>query len=88
MWHQWSDLTAFTAWHDAACAALGIPHAGFNAATGELDETAQWTTAYTSPVTTDTGVLAVVEPDVAALVPDGLGVPSDPPPTADLDGLA
>jgi len=83
MWRQWSDFAAFTDWHDTACAALGIPHAGYNAATGVLDPDAQWTTAYTKPVTTDAGVLAIVEPDVALLVPEGLGVPSDPPPTPD-----
>jgi hypothetical protein len=83
MWYQWTSLAAFDAWHADACAALGIPHPGNNAATGELDTDAQWTTAYTTPVTTDAGVLAIVEPDVAALMPDGLGVPSDPPPTPD-----
>jgi hypothetical protein len=89
MWHQWSDLEAFTAWHTAACAALNIPHAGRNAATGELDETAQWTTAYTNPtVVAADDVRAVAEPDVAAQVPEGLGVPCDPPPAPDLDGLA
>jgi hypothetical protein len=88
MWRQWSDLEAFTAWHDTACAALGIPHAGFNAATGELDEAAQWTTDYTTPVLVgDAGddVRAVVEADVAQLVPDGLGSPCDQPPAPDLD---
>jgi len=84
MLYQWADLDAFDPWHADACAALGIPHPGRNAATGELDEAAQWTTAYTSPVTTEAGVLAVVEPDVAALFPDGLGAPCDPPPTPDL----
>lgn len=79
MWYRWTDLTTFTAWHIAACAALGIPHAGRNAATGELDPDAQWTTAYTEPVVTEDGVLAVVEPDVAALVSEGLGEPSDSP---------
>jgi hypothetical protein len=84
MWHQWADQQTFDVWHTAACAALGIPHAGFNAATGDLDEAAQWTTAYTDPVTTDAGVLAAVDPDVAAQVPEGLGVPCDPPPAPDL----
>ena len=89
MWHQWSNLEAFTAWHTAACDVLGIPHAGVNAATGELDETAQWTTAYTNPVTVAADdVRAVVDPDVAAQVPTGLGVPCDPPPPADLDDPA
>jgi hypothetical protein len=86
MWHRWSDLEAFTVWHTAACAELGIPHAGFNAATGELDTDAQWTTAYTDPaVVAVDDVRAVVEPHVAALVPDGLGVPCDPPPAPDED---
>jgi len=85
MWRQWSDLTAFTVWHDAACVALGIPHAGFNAATGEPDVDAQWTTAYTEPtVVAADDVRAVVDADVVAQVPDGLGVPCDPPPTPDL----
>ena len=89
MWHQWTDLASFTVWHTAACAALGIPHAGFNAATGELDVDAQWTTAYTEPVVVAADdVRAVVEPQVAELVPTGLGVPCDPPPTPDLDDLA
>jgi hypothetical protein len=80
MWRSWPDLQAFNAWHDAACALLDIPHPGRNAATGEIDEDAQWTTAYTEPVVvSDDDVRAVVEPDVAALVADGLGVPCDPP---------
>jgi hypothetical protein len=88
MWRQWSDLASFDAWHDTACAALGIPHAGYNAATGELAPDAQWTTAYTNPVVVAVDdVRAVVEPDVAALVPTGLGAPSDPPPTPDVDVL-
>jgi hypothetical protein len=81
MWHQWSDLASFTVWHTAACDALGIPHPGNNAATGELDPDAQWTTAYTEPVIiSDDDVRAVVEPDVAELVPEGLGILCDPPP--------
>jgi hypothetical protein len=89
MWHQWPDLEAFHAWHADICVALGIPHAGYNAATGELDETAQWTTAYTDPVTVAADdVRAVVKPDVAELVPVGLGSPCDPPPTPDIEAPA
>jgi hypothetical protein len=84
MWYRWTDLTAFTVWHTAACAALGIPHAGNNAATGDLDVNAQWTTAYTEAVVVDADdVRAVVERQVAELVPTGLGEPSDPPPAPD-----
>jgi hypothetical protein len=89
MWRTWTSLTAFNAWHDAAKAALGIPHYGFNAETGEPEPENQWTTAYTeATVVADDDVRAVVEDDVAALVPDGLGVPCDPPPSPDLELIA
>lgn len=86
MWYRWTNQAAFDVWHTDACAALNIPHPGYNAATGVIDEQAQWTTAYTDPVVVaPDDVRAVVEPDVAALVPDGLGEPSDPPPDIDLE---
>lgn len=85
-WYTWPDEQLFNAWHTAACTALGIPHPGFNEATGEVDETAQWTTAYTATVeVSPTDWRAIVEPAVAALIPDGLGVPCDPPPSPDPD---
>jgi hypothetical protein len=84
MWYRWTDLAAFTVWHTAARAALGIPHAGYNAATGVIDEQAQWTTAYTSVIEVGPDDWrAVVEPQVAELVPTGLGVSCDPPPEPD-----
>ena len=84
MWYQWTSLAAFDAWHADACAALGIPHPGNNAATGVIDEQAQWTTAYTQAVVVAVDdVRAVVEPHVVELVPTGLGEPSDPPPEPD-----
>ena len=84
MWYRWTNRASFDVWHTAACAALGIPHPGRNAATGVIDEQAQWTTAYTDPVVVAADdVRAVVEPQVAELVPTGLGEPSDPPPAPD-----
>ena len=84
MWYSWLTVGAFDAWHTATCTLLGIPHPGRNAATGEIDESAQWTTAYTTAVeVTPTDWRAVVEPDIAALNPDGLGTPCDPPPAPD-----
>jgi hypothetical protein len=81
MHYRWTSLTAFTNWHNAICAELGIPHPNHNAATGEIDENAQWTTAYTEPIiVSDDDVRAVVEDHVAPLVA-GLGEPSEPPPT-------
>jgi len=81
MYYRWSSLAAFTDWHNAICAELGIPHPNRNAATGEIDPDAQWTTAYTEPIiVSDDDVRAVVEDHVATLVA-GLGEPSEPPPT-------
>ena len=80
MFYRWSTLDAFNSWHANACVALGIPHPNHNAATGEIDEQAQWTTAYTDPIEVSlTDIRAFVEPAVAELVPDGLGTPSEPP---------
>lgn len=85
MFYSWPSLELFEAWHNAAKVALGIPYPNRNAATSEIDENAQWTTAYTEPVVVaDDDVRAYVEQTVADLVPDGLGVPSEPPPSPDL----
>lgn len=82
MWYRWDSFSGFEVWHADACMALGIPHPNHNAATGEIDLEAQWTTAYTNPVVVaEDDVRAFVDNSVAALVPDGLGVPSDPPPS-------
>lgn len=85
MWYSWSSYADFTAWHDATCAALGIPHPNRNAATGEIDYDAQWTTAYTevTEVVADDW-RAFVEDDIAAQFPDDLGAPSQPPPAQQL----
>ena len=85
MLYSWSTLASFNSWHADAMKALGIPHPNHNAATGEIDETGQWTTAYTEAiVVADDDVRAYVEQSVAELVPDGLGTPSEPPPAPDL----
>ena len=81
MWYSWSSLASFESWHEIAKAFLGIPHSGRNALTGEIDEGAQWTTAYTAPVVlADDDVRAVVEDHVASAIPDGIGVPCASPP--------
>jgi hypothetical protein len=55
-----------------------------NASTGEVDEGAQWTTGYTAPFEVAVNdVRAIVEANVAEMVPDGLGVPCDAPPAGD-----
>jgi hypothetical protein len=81
MWFCWKSPQSFDIWHDAVCLALGIPHPNRNVATDEIDESAQWTTAYTEAiVVAEDDVRAYVEVHVAELVSDGLGVPSGPPP--------
>jgi len=85
-WYTWQTLAEFDAWHTAACTALGIPHPGYNEATGEVDVNAQWTIAYTAAVEVAADDWrAIVESAVAALIPDGLGTPCDPPPSPDPD---
>lgn len=84
MFYSWFSVDLFNAWHADACTMLAIPHPSRNAATGEIDPDAQWTTAYTEPVVVaEDDVRAYVEDRVAELVPDGLGVPSEPPPASD-----
>lgn len=80
MWYSWSNRQAFDLWHNAVCMKLGIPFPGRNAATGEVDENAQWTIAYVSPIVcADDDVRAFIEQHVANLVADNLGVPANPP---------
>lgn len=81
-WYTWASLIDFNTWHDKVCTALGIPHPGRNAATGEIDPEAQWTTAYTEAVVVaDDDVRAIVEQHVAETVPNGLGNICEQPPT-------
>ncbi len=81
-WYAWPSVESFNAWHALAMADQHIPHPGRNAATGEIDESAQWTTAYTEPtIVAVDDVRARVQPEVAAAVPDGMGTPCDPPPS-------
>lgn len=83
-WRKWSSEAAFDPWHADAMSTLGIPHPGRNQATGEVDESAAWTTAYTEVVQVATNDWrAPVGDDVAELVPDGLGTPCNPPPSPD-----
>jgi hypothetical protein len=80
MYYQWTSLINFQQWHEEAKTALGIPYPGYNAATGELDEDAQWTTAYTEPIiVSENDVRAFVEDYVVELAPGGLGILSEPP---------
>jgi hypothetical protein len=86
MFYGWASVDAFDAWHQQVKQHLGIPCPGRNALTGEIDENAQWTEAYTSPVVvSDSDVRAFVEPDIAVRFPYGLGLPVEPPVSTDDD---
>lgn len=80
MFYKWNSLELFESWHESAKTALGIPFPGRNMATGEIDESAQWTTSYTDAIIVSVDdVRAFVSDQVANLVPDGLGQPSEKP---------
>lgn len=82
MWYSWNSLASFEEWHQAAKTFLGIPYPGRNSATGQIDESAQWTTAYTEPtVLAENDVRAFVEDYVSLAIPNEIGVLCDPPPT-------
>lgn len=49
-WAYFQNQAAFTAYHDAVCADLGIPRPGRNRATGEPAILSQWTDAFVEPV--------------------------------------
>jgi hypothetical protein len=60
-WYEWQTIEQFNAWHDALCIELGYPIYGVNEATGEIDTSAQATTAYTSAFEVGSKFIAVVE---------------------------
>lgn len=85
MFYSWPSLEAFDYWHQAVKTALGIPYPGRNDATGEIDNNAQWTTAYTVPiVVADDDVRAYVEDNVVLMVPGEIGTPCERPPESPL----
>lgn len=80
MFYSWSSFDSFNSWHETVKVFLGIPYPGRNTANGEVDESAQWTTAYTEPiVVSETDIRAFVEDHIAALIPEGLGITSQEP---------
>jgi len=79
MFYAWQTEADFEAWHSVVKEALGIPYANKNSATGEIDENATWTTAYTSLSEDENGVkFARVEDEIAQQFSEGLGTPHEP----------
>ncbi|HAC91969.1 MAG TPA: hypothetical protein DCF63_15290 [Planctomycetaceae bacterium] len=62
-WYEWESLEAFNVWHESIKVELGYPKPSINQATGEVDESAQWSVEYTDAIELDGKVIAVVESD-------------------------
>lgn len=100
-WYTWQSQEDFDTWHEEVKTQLGLPMPGKNAHTGEVDESAQWTTDYTSVTEVGPGDFrAFVEDRVAQMtrpvpggaedeveVIPGLGTLSEAPPAPELDAI-
>ncbi len=76
MLYEWNSLEDFNTWHNALCLELGYPLTGTNLGTGEPDENAPKTTAYTTPIPVGEKVIAFVEIKYAnGLTPTDLEIP-------------
>lgn len=79
-WYSWKSQEEFNEWHSAVCTNLGIPYPNRNSATGEIDESATWTIAYTSLVQVSLNdYRAFVEEGVATNNSNGLGTLCEQP---------
>ena len=63
--YEWDTQADFDIWHDALCVELGYPIISINQETGEPDENAAMTTAYTTSRAVDGKVIADVEDQYA-----------------------
>ena len=79
MYYSWATVKSFNSWHKQVKTSLGIPYANRNSKTGEIDEDATWTTAYTELSEDDNSVkYAKVEHEIAETFSEGLGTPHTP----------
>jgi hypothetical protein len=65
MWYEFNSEAEFNSWHDALCQTLGYPLTAINQATGELDEAAEKTTAYTQAFTVQDKWIAFIDTEYA-----------------------
>jgi len=80
-WYSWESEEKFNVWHNVVCLSMGIPYPNSNLATGEIDLSATWTTAYTSLVkVSPNDYRAFVDEDVAINNPNSLGILCDESP--------
>lgn len=76
-WYSWESQEAFDNWHTQVIAELGLPRVGVNAATGQEQPEAQWTTSYTAVRKIENNDWrAPVESEIAERFAEGLGSPS------------
>jgi hypothetical protein len=76
MHYSWESEEAFDLWHNEVMSSLGIPHPNKNSETGELDQDATWTTAYTNlNISEDNVLYAKVEDEIAQQFSENLGTP-------------
>ena len=76
MMYEWNSIEDFNTWHDSLCIELGYPLTGIILATGEPDENAPKTTAYTRATPVGEKVIAFVEIQYAnGLTPRDLEIP-------------
>ena len=81
-WYTWPTEQAFDAWHTTVIVGLNMPWIGVDQANGQPQPDKQQTTAYTSVVEVAADDWrAPVADNIAAVYADGLGTPSDPPPS-------
>jgi hypothetical protein len=86
IWYSWTTLETFNAWHETVIEGLGFPRVGVNQQTGQPEPEKQQTVVYTAVFAVDPDDWrAPVGDDIAADYPDGLGVPSEPPPDPEPD---
>ena len=77
-WYSWKSRGEFNEWHSAVCTNLGIHYPNRNSATGEIDESATWTTEYTTLFKlSNSEYVAFVDEDIATQNNENLGLLCD-----------
>ena len=65
-WYEWETEEAFDTWHQDKIDELNLPQPSSNQATGEIDEAAQRTLAYTTGHAVSGKIIAIAEDEHAA----------------------
>jgi hypothetical protein len=65
MYYEWINLEAFEIWHQNFKTNHGYPIPSVNSSTAIIDQNAQWTTDYTTPIEIGNKIIAFVDDDLA-----------------------